>query len=374
MTELLPTIKSPLPPRLSMRQTPSELCDVLNRDPESPFYGLIRRASAADRPTEEDGGHRRHEHRQHAQGEPRSPTGCLFLYRNTSTGETDFDGVLDVRFYSTGTPSGRPSPRRGASSHATSRLMHGVGIRSMGRLMDRVLVAVNPRRGRRTRQSTSARNWRRIAPVLPLDERTLGRPRPALERGAERPPAHQRTVELPPPPSRRSSRRATMKFFFPDSQDQVDPSFDFVTESARRYRVRQRDDQYAHEALEGPPYDGILVSKTIVDGTPAQLGKYSLPQRHRLYRVGVRRFFRLDAASRATPGDDGRLRCVHLCPRRRAAVHAVDELIDFYDGCGFDLGISLDHVILGYHPARTTSPREQPAAMTGSTGRSSRWS
>ena len=28
--------------------------------------------------------------------------------------------------------------------------------------------------------------------------------------------------------------------------------------------------------------------------------------------------------------------------------YTVDDLIDFYDGCGFDLGVSLDHVILGY--------------------------
>jgi hypothetical protein len=28
--------------------------------------------------------------------------------------------------------------------------------------------------------------------------------------------------------------------------------------------------------------------------------------------------------------------------------YTVDDLIDFYDGCAFDLGLSLDHVILGY--------------------------
>ena len=62
-----------------------------------------------------------------------------------------------------------------------------------------------------------------------------------------------------------------MKFFFPDSQDQVDPSFDFVTEGRSTTRVRQRDDLYAHEALGGAPYHGVLVSKTIVDGTPTAL-------------------------------------------------------------------------------------------------------
>jgi hypothetical protein len=37
-----------------------------------------------------------------------------------------------------------------------------------------------------------------------------------------------------------------MKFFFPDSQDQVDPRFDFESEEHSPFRVRQRDDRYAH--------------------------------------------------------------------------------------------------------------------------------
>ena len=85
-----------------------------------------------------------------------------------------------------------------------------------------------------------------------------------------------------------------MRFFFPDSQDQIDPSFDMRTEERSVFRVRQRDDRYAHEVLKRPAYTGILVSKAIVDGTTEGAGKYSLPQRHRLYRLGVRRFFRLD--------------------------------------------------------------------------------
>jgi hypothetical protein len=77
-----------------------------------------------------------------------------------------------------------------------------------------------------------------------------------------------------------------MKFFFPDSQDQVDPSFDFVTEERDPRRVRQRDDRYAHEVLAPAPYDGVRVSKTIVDGTArASAGKYTSAQRQRLYRV-----------------------------------------------------------------------------------------
>jgi hypothetical protein len=141
-----------------------------------------------------------------------------------------------------------------------------------------------------------------------------------------------------------------MRFFFPDSQDQIDPSFDFITEERAIYRVRQRDDRYAHEALHAPPFDGMLVSKTIVDGLPGAAGKYTVAQRQRLYRAGVRDFFRLDdgPGPRLTAlGDCGAFSYV----RDDAPPYTPDDVIDFYTECGFDLGISVDHVILGYDPA-----------------------
>ena len=137
-----------------------------------------------------------------------------------------------------------------------------------------------------------------------------------------------------------------MQFYFPDSQDQVDPSFNFVSEERSVHRVRQRDDRYAHEVIEPPPYDGLLVSKPIVDGLPGVSGKYTEAQRNRLYREGARRFFRLDRGSQALEimGDCGAFTYV----REREPVYEVEEVLEFYDGCGFDLGISMDHLIFGY--------------------------
>ena len=71
-----------------------------------------------------------------------------------------------------------------------------------------------------------------------------------------------------------------MKFFFPDSQDQIAPGFDFVSEEHAPHRIRQRDDLYAHEVLSQAPFDGILVSKAIVDGKPNAAGKYTMAQRN----------------------------------------------------------------------------------------------
>jgi hypothetical protein len=143
-----------------------------------------------------------------------------------------------------------------------------------------------------------------------------------------------------------------MRFFFPDSQDQVDPGFDFLTEERDPYRIRQRDDLYAHEVLDPPPFHGLLVSKAIVDGrSDGSAGKYTAAQRLRLYREGARKFFRLDHARGLLKimGDCGAFSYVDdLYPP-----YTVDEVIDFYDGCGFDYGIAVDHVIFQHEPLAT---------------------
>lgn len=140
-----------------------------------------------------------------------------------------------------------------------------------------------------------------------------------------------------------------MDFFFPDSQDQIDPGFDFETESRAVFHVRQRDDRYAHEIHDAPPYAGMLISKAIVDGLGGA-GRYTAAQRHRLYRLGVRGFFRVDEAPGPriqTMGDCGAFSYV----ADPEPPYTVDEVIDFYEGCGLDLGLSLDHVILDYREA-----------------------
>lgn len=134
-----------------------------------------------------------------------------------------------------------------------------------------------------------------------------------------------------------------MRFYFPDSQDLVSPTYDFRRDEYSPLRVRQRDDRYAHEVLDAAPYDGMLVSKAIVDGSVLGSAKYSMPQRERIYRLGVHQFFRLPPNT-VTLGDCGAFNYVN----EAVPPYTVDEVLDFYEGCGFDAGISIDHVILGY--------------------------
>lgn len=141
-----------------------------------------------------------------------------------------------------------------------------------------------------------------------------------------------------------------MKYFLPDSQDLVDPSFDFQTEARSRTRIRQRDDVYAHELFPDRAIDGILVSKGIVEGYGNNGSRYTMAQRHRLLRVGAKEFFRTSGAPGAPlpiMGDCGAFTYV----QEELPPYSVDEVLAFYLDCQFDYGISLDHVILEYQPA-----------------------
>ncbi|GAA0742649.1 DGQHR domain-containing protein [Dactylosporangium roseum] len=141
VTELLPEVDSPLPTHLTVRKAPSFLCDRLNNDPDSPFYRMIKRASTskkdAARAVIAD-----NSVVQMLQESYTSPAGCLYPYRNLSTGDTDIDGIHHALcvYWSAIRDA---FPDAWGKSAIDSRLMHGAGIRAMGRLMDRVLGTID---------------------------------------------------------------------------------------------------------------------------------------------------------------------------------------------------------------------------------------
>ena len=71
-----------------------------------------------------------------------TPSGCLFPYRNLATGETDFEPIWEILtgFWSAVRDA---FPEAWGRTPQESRLMHGVGIRAMGRLMDKVMGSLN---------------------------------------------------------------------------------------------------------------------------------------------------------------------------------------------------------------------------------------
>lgn len=140
-----------------------------------------------------------------------------------------------------------------------------------------------------------------------------------------------------------------MKFFFPDSHDLVDPTFDFATERRVAKGSRHAAHRYAHECLSKIPYDGMLISKAIVDGRNKSL-RYTFGQIQRLKRRGAKEFLRLDRLTRDGKAIEVMGDCGSFSFRDDPEPpFSVAEVLDFYETCGFDAGISLDHVILGYH-------------------------
>lgn len=140
-----------------------------------------------------------------------------------------------------------------------------------------------------------------------------------------------------------------MKYYLPDSQDLVDPSFDFLKETRSPDRVRHRDDQYAHEVFGQRVFDGVLISKAAVDSVGGGSARYTGPQRRRFDRLGAKEFFR------ASDHPWGKLKFMGDCGafsyvKDEVPPYSVDEVIDFYVRGQFDLGVSVDHVILDYDP------------------------
>jgi DGQHR domain-containing protein len=167
VTELLPTITSPLSPRLAMKKTPSALCDLLNSDENSPFFGLIKRSSTSA------------EQRKQTTITDTSivnmlndsltqPSGCLFPFRNITTGETDFTGIWQLLMtYWSGVKE--TFPDAWGMPPSESRLMHGAGLRAVGRLMDRVMATVDVRQ-----KSAADQVLRDLALVAPYCHWTSG--------------------------------------------------------------------------------------------------------------------------------------------------------------------------------------------------------
>src|SRR5207248_2807848 len=136
-------VTSPLPPNLAVRRIPAVLCDLLNQHEESPFRGLIRRPSTAqgdrERAVVTDTVVVKMIEESLTQA-----SGCLYPYRNIATGEYDQAGIW--RVLTTYWISVREVfPEAWAKPPDQSRLMHGVGIRAMGKLMDRIMNTLDVR-------------------------------------------------------------------------------------------------------------------------------------------------------------------------------------------------------------------------------------
>ena len=150
-----------------------------------------------------------------------------------------------------------------------------------------------------------------------------------------------------------------MKFLYADTQDYVDPTYDFINDRYTPGREPYWGDQYAHELMTPTPYDGLLISMSGVrqaSGIPTSKVHYSDAEQQRMLRNGIRKFLRLNGpkfANHMMMGDCGAFAYVeHETP-----AFPPEEVVEFYADAGFTHGVSPDHII--FDCDETNPPRSE---------------
>ena len=134
INELLPEVDAQLPRDLAARKLPAELCAMLNRDPKSPFYKLVRRESD---PGSEDAVVIDTALIETIRRNLKPPMGALSLFRSGSEPDPNASYRALVHYWS---EVKRAFPDAWGLPPTKSRLMHSAGIRAMGALMDSILL------------------------------------------------------------------------------------------------------------------------------------------------------------------------------------------------------------------------------------------
>lgn len=124
-----------------------------------------------------------------------------------------------------------------------------------------------------------------------------------------------------------------MQYFIPEWDDRVDPHYNFLDDRfGSPDRDPYADDVYAHEFFCSANYDGVLISKVVVDE--------SQNRRARVEAQGVHKFIRFPGK---IMGDCGAFGYVE----HEKPPYNTDEILDYYERLGFNYGVSIDHLIVG---------------------------
>lgn len=123
-----------------------------------------------------------------------------------------------------------------------------------------------------------------------------------------------------------------MKYFMPDWEDKVDPSFDFERDLYTPHRDVSAD-VYAHEIFRTPPYDGILLSRAVAEKSKAS---YEL-----LQRKGAHSYLRLPKGLEVF-GDCGAFSYVN----EQQPPYDTSDVLEYYATIGVEYGASVDHVVV----------------------------
>ncbi|MEX3639190.1 DGQHR domain-containing protein DpdB [Paraburkholderia sp. BR14320] len=140
INELLPETRSILLPReLSVRKVPSEICNLLNRDPESPFHKLIKRISEKGSSTSVITDTAVIAMIRNSMN---NPLGALAPYKSSGRDGVDVEGMYHV-LLTYWSAVRDVFPEAWGVDPRSSRLMHSAGIEAMGVLMDRIYARLS---------------------------------------------------------------------------------------------------------------------------------------------------------------------------------------------------------------------------------------
>ena len=136
------------------------------------------------------------------------------------------------------------------------------------------------------------------------------------------------------PPPRPEAER--LRYFIPDWDDLVDSEYDFDEEVYSRGGGGWDREVYAHQLLERPAYDGILVSREVVR-------KSKKKRRHLeglVGRGGIHRYLRVPERFPVF-GDCGAFGYA----KEDEPPYTTEDVLDYYERLGFNYGVSVDHLV-----------------------------
>jgi hypothetical protein len=145
---------------------------------------------------------------------------------------------------------------------------------------------------------------------------------------------------------KKESERRELKYFIPDWDDLVDPRYDFEEERYSNSTGPEdrgsggwENEVFAHQLYDTPSYDGILVSREVL--------QKSKKKKRALEELadgngGVHRYLRVPK-SFPVMGDCGAFGYVN----KKEPPYSVDDVLNYYTRHGFNLGVSVDHLVYG---------------------------
>jgi len=128
-----------------------------------------------------------------------------------------------------------------------------------------------------------------------------------------------------------------MKYFIPEWDDKVDPKYDFLTDEHSKEHEKDPvgNDVYMWDifGLEDVPFDGVLVSRMKIEENKSKF--------EAIQEKGIHSFLRLPKTF-PIMGDCGAWGYID----QPEPPFRTREIVEYYANCGFNLGVSIDHLII----------------------------